>query len=371
MNNISIINLYIISLKCYNRLDMENEIKQLSSNLFHKIYLWATESIFKSFLVIVGFFIFGVPLVGYLQDLVRKFPYLYVFNCITWFLINKVSLVGYLIIIVFIFILFWLLHLSKELKKTYLIEDSLNEANLNKWSIPLGCGWTVQKCENVLGNMLSVTNSGYPGTLKGAYGWYDYEFSFLSKIDKDVPKENQNFSVVVRSENNLNGVMLQIGKTHLRPHLLFNGSYIRDTESDTQLPTVLKEDTWYKIKIKVTGNNIDVSVDNYKINYKIPTKVLNNVDNRLLSKTSTLKDLDVSDRDFKTKQDAIFKLYDQAFTMQKGADKDTKIAEANKQYSDLPQSTKVVLEFQKGSVGFRESGVEQAYFRNVLVKKCE
>ena len=37
----------------------------------------------------------------------------------------------------------------------------------------------------------------------------------------------------------------------------------------------------------------------------------------------------------------------------------------------FPSTTPVVLEFQKGSVGFRESDVECAYFRNLTVKKID
>jgi len=349
------------------------EFWQLCSKLLKKPFLWAKDNSIRAGIVILLVLIILVPWIEMLQDLIKGLPYSIIFNNIFNFF-YKIPLLWYLVAILFILFFIWIRHLSKEVRKTSLIEDKLNDATFNKWSIPLDSGWTIQKCEDFdeskLGNMLSVTNSEYSGTLKGAYGWYDYEFSFLTKIDKDIDGKNQNFSVVVRSEDNLNGVMLQITKTHLYPHLLFNGSFIKDTDSDAKLPTVLKEGNWYKVKIKVTGNNIDIYIDNYQVRYKIPNKILT-VENRFLRKTSTLRELIRSDEDIKSKESDAYKLLDTFYSLPKDQRTEEKREEMNQKFKDIPPSTKVVLDFQKGSVGFRESGPEHAYFKDIMIKKCE
>jgi hypothetical protein len=348
---------------------MENEIKQLSSKIFHNVFLWASESVSKSFLVVTLIFVFGIPLIGFLQGLVRSFPYIAAVTDIINFL-SSISMAEFLALLAFFLLVLWLIHISKELRKTYYIEDNFKLPDLNKWSIPLNAGWTIQKCEDASGYMLSVTNSEYPGTLKGAYGWYDYELNFLVKIESEVIESNQNFSVAVRSDNNLNGVMLQITRTHMKPHLLFNGTYIRDTENDIQLPTILKTNIWHKVRIRVVGGNIELIIDNYKVSYKIPTKVLN-VENQKLSRTTTMRDVVESNRKIESLQKDLYELFDAAQKMPEGDEKKNAFGKIDESVNKMPAFAKVVLEYQKGSIGFRESGSEHAYFRKVMVKKLE
>lgn len=251
--------------------------------------------------------------------------------------------------------------------KTRIISEKF-EKDLRAWSIPLEAGWTTQDCGDALGKMLSVTNSTYPGTLKDAYSWYDYEISFLAKIDKDVDLNSQNFSVVVRSENTLNGVMLQITKTHLQPHLLYNGTYILDKENFLQLPTVLKPDEWIKVKLSVRGNGIDIWLYSYKLQYKIPTKVYE-VENVLLRRDLTIKEMEQNNSKVEDQRIEIIAMLSRIQKIKDPKEKELEVAKFDEAMKNFPTTTRVILEFQKGSVGFREASSEHAYFRNLTVKK--
>jgi hypothetical protein len=212
--------------------------------------------------------------------------------------------------------------------------------------------------------MLTVTNSTYPGTLKGAYWWYDYEATFQAKIDKDIPKSKQSFRIVVRSESNFNGVILKISKTEFQPYLLYDGTIIKDSDSHQRLPTILNEGEWIKVKVLVQGNNVDIFINEYKLEYKIPTKVFDKVESSVLSRDAVdIDDIEESDERI---QQSIEILAMQDSAAKKEAMKTIKtflIAGA------IPPYSKVILEYQKGSIGFMQDGREKAHFRDFRIKR--
>lgn len=345
---------------------MDKGFSILNERLLKNLILWAKESYLRTLLVFLTLLIIGIPLIQYLQNEVKKIPTLLlsVSNTVVTFANNNLSIPDYFFLITIIALFFIILVIYKKLEKTKIITDSFNR-QLNGWAIPLGSGWTIQPCTDALGYMLSVTNSIFPGILKEAFGWYDYEITFLTKINSKVKAGRQNFSVIVRSENNFNGVMLQVTSTHLRPHLLYNGTYILDTEKDEQLPTVLPSSVWIPVKILVVGNNIDLWIYNHKLNYKIPTKIYD-VENTLLTsgQTLTINKLEESKRKIENRWMKLVEINKMPSSQNKFSEQDKLV----KDLTDNP-SSKVLLEFQKGSVGFREWGEEHAYFRNLKVKK--
>jgi len=346
---------------------MGNETKKLFSKVFEKIYLWAMESVFRSVIVLIVLIIFGIPLIAYLQEIVKNFPYIQIVQNLITFIKENFELFDYIYFPLFILIIIWLAFQYKEINKTKATSDSF-KTDLNKWNFQSGSGWTIQKCTNAIGNMLSVTNSNYPGTLKSVYSWYDYDISFLAKIGKQNSDELQNLGVFVRSENNLNGVMLQITKTHVRPHLLYEGTYILDSE--IQLPTVLKEEDWIKVRLIVKGNEIELWLFGHKILYKIPNEVIN-VDNNKLGRTIALKDARKSHDEIDKLQIKAINLYQESRSEASKDEKEKKFKEAKRIFDSIPAYTKIILEYQKGSVGFRQAGDEHSFYRNVVVKKCE
>ena len=219
--------------------------------------------------------------------------------------------------------------------------------------------------------MLSVSNSYFPGILKAAYGWYDYEISFQAKMSSNVPDERQNISFVVRSENSLNGILFQISKENFNPFLLYNETLIFDEERSSHLRTVLRPDVWIPVKIIVKGNNVDISVDNYHVEYRIVTKVFNAVENNLLVRGSapTLRQIVDSNTRIQTMQSEIISKVTGIDSIVNEEEKRTAWAEVSADIAKIPPSTRVILEYQKGSVGFRQADVENTFFRNLTVKR--
>lgn len=350
---------------------MNFDLQSLISKTFKKLYLWGSESTYKSLLLLAVIFIFGVPLIGFLQNKVIYFPYKSSFDTLISFFQNNFNLAYYIIFASFLITFSLLFYVLRKLNSFNIIKDNF-EFDLSKWGIPLSSSWTLHKCEDVLGKMLRITKSQFPATLKGANAWFDYLFSFYAKIDNDVPKINQKIGIIVRSENNVNGIMLQFEKDYFRPHLLFNGTYFLDSEQDQQLPTILPINEWIKFEVFVKGTNIEIEFEGYKIHYRIPTKDYA-VEDYLVSKDrTTLKDLEANSKIVSSKQTELYKKIDEYLALKvDDPNRSKKYEEFDKLRKAMPSTSKITFDYQKGSVGFRESGIEKIFVRNVIVKKIQ
>lgn len=341
-----------------------NEIKVLYSRVFKNLSLWASQSYKRSLFVLLIFLIFGVPFIGYLQTLVRNFPYISTISSVINFLNSTYKLSDYITLITFLLIGFAFYLLYRQSVSNKVIKDNFSR-RLNSWAIPLDASWTTEECLDVLGKMLCVTNSPNPGTLKGAYSWYDYEVSFWTKMDGNSKTDNPNFCVVIRSENNFNGIMLQVTKSRIRPHFLYNGMFIIDNESAQRLPTTLKLDEWIKVKLIVKGNNVDLFINGYELQYKIPTKVFNVANDVMAKGTVTLKEIESSHDEIADKHNQVLDI----LAMPASPAREEAVKTIGSIMKSVPPFTRIILEYQKGSIGFRESGQEQTYYRDFKAKK--
>lgn len=214
--------------------------------------------------------------------------------------------------------------------------------------------------------MLCVTNSDLPGTLKSAYEWYDYELNFSAKMTRDGTKIKQMIGIVVRSENNNNGIFLQFSKKEFRPHLLHDGKYYLDAKKIEPLKILLKHNTWIKFHIIIKGDNIDIWIDDFKLHYRIPALSLN-VQNNLLFGDRQLSELEESNNEIQKKINIWIKKYDEILKEPDSAKKETMRKELDTK--EIPQNTRIIMEYPRGSIGFRESGEEKTCFRNVKLTK--
>lgn len=217
--------------------------------------------------------------------------------------------------------------------------------------------------------MLSVTNSEYPGTIKDLYSWYDYEAFFDAKIIKKKKCPTPNFSFVIRSDNNLNGLLFKVGLKKIEPYFLYNGTYIADDRGVIELPRILQTNYWHKVIIKVEGNMVTINIDEYKTYYNIKTIVVPWVEDKLMKHANNLSEIYENNK----KLDEIFDKYvndhEKMTKMSDGPDKVKESLRLNEVIRDFPTTTKVVLDYPKGSFGFRESKKEKAYFRKLIIKK--
>jgi len=349
---------------------MEDNLSSLVSRATKDIILWAKESYLRTVLVVFFGIVLLPVLIGYLQDVVRTIPYIAITLNIVGFFNKNFKLTDYIFTLFFILTSIFIYYFYQQIKNTSCITENFDK-DLNGWNFRFGYGWTIQNASGLRGKMLSVTNSDFPGTLKAAYGWYDYEITFQAKIDSKLEKSKENFTVFIRSENNLNGVMFQISPIEVRPHLLYNGIFILDTKNNFPLPTELKRGDWVDVKIIVSGNNVNIWINNYKLQqYIIPTRVFNTVPNSTLTETqTTIENLEKKNEEVEKKE----KLADEAFKKfiktPAGPEKDAAKQEVLKVYQDIPSYSRVILEYPKGSVGFRQVAGEHAYFRKLKVKK--
>lgn len=354
---------------------MFKELESIYSKLLKPFVLRVSGNWGTSFVFVVFIYAVLVPLLDYLKHLVVNFSYSSVYFSVYNFLSNNLRLTDYLFLILLLLIFSFLAYFYKQLAKTSIVKDSFDSKNLNKWSIPTDAGWTIQDCDDAPGRMLSITNTSEPGTLKDIYGWFDYEISFLCQLKSSPLKSQKNsISIFVRTESSKNGIMLELDQEKFNPFILHDGIYIQDAEGSSRLPTMLELNKWYPVKIVVSGDCIDITVANYRLQqYRIQTRTFS-VEKKVLNnfpEEPTLKDIIASDirvnKSFRTWLD-LFNKSGKEEDPAKKADLVTQERSAWKAYTDLDR-TPLVLEHQKGSVGFRAIGQMHTNIKNVVVKK--
>ena len=165
---------------------------------------------------------------------------------------------------------------------------------------------------------LRVTNSDNGGILRETLTWTDYQFEFETKID------NANSSWIVRAHDLDNYVMLQCSVDKIIPHYRRDGLWWR--ESETPLPPVLPKG-WFKVSITVQMEAVEVCLEkDGKSTILFRADILG-------PRTASLIACRPSD------------------------DKPTY------------KNGEVFLSYLRGGVGFRASGNESAYFRNITVRQ--
>lgn len=169
-----------------------------------------------------------------------------------------------------------------------------------------------------------ITNADPGYVFNKCFAWSNYKMSFEFKIVKDC------LGVLLRVVNLSNYVMMQIRRDGIRPHIRVNGAWRiwESKEVDLVYPK-LSLDKWYKCIITCDKQTISVKILSKKDNYfdrqwKIPTGSL------------------------------VFNLRN---------------SDNNEQEDKLNISIPFSINLEYGSVGFRNSGKEEALIRNILVEK--
>jgi hypothetical protein len=345
-------------------------INKLFNRVFEKLILYAKESYLRTVFVASALVIFGVPLLGYLQNQVRQIPYIWIVQQIYFFLTKNLTPLDFILIILLLssFFCSWLLR--QEFLKTRLIKELLG-TDLRSWSIPTNSGWSIQNCEGYLGKMLAITSSPRPGTLKEAFSWYDYEISFQAKFGTTNNAGDDNFNVVLRSENYLSGVVIQFSEKYMRPYLLYEGKMILDKASERQLPTILPKNDWINFRISVTGNDVEILAGGYKLLYIIPSRKFTiNQETFDAPGQKSFYDLENSEANLLEKKSVENMQWQKYQKLPEGEEKTKAGDDWLKLYRALPKEVQINLEYQKGSLGFMTTTPNSSsYFRKLIVKK--
>ncbi len=165
---------------------------------------------------------------------------------------------------------------------------------------------------------LQVTNSDRGGILRWTRSWTDYEFEFETRIDRE------NSAWIIRAYNLDNYVMLQCRRDRIIPHYLRDGLWWR--EQETNLPRALPEG-WFRVCIRVQGDSVSAFW-------------LEEGHRTVLLERNLLGPRTVSLIACRPSPDQLH-------------------------YVDGP----VFISYLRGGVGFRASGHESAYFRNITVRQ--
>jgi hypothetical protein len=175
-------------------------------------------------------------------------------------------------------------------------------------------GWRTEREDSR--HILIVIDSDAGGIAKPCRLWTDYVFEFETKIAQ------ANTSWIIRASDILNYVMLQCGPAELNPHFRVNGLWFK--LQSVSLPVTLPLNTWFGVRITVTGTRVVVVVR-------------------------------VNDRETEIFNRPLL---------------EPQIVAAQITQGGTTQSLNVTFSYPMGSVGFREWGnTECAHFRNVHVMR--
>ena len=132
-------------------------------------------------------------------------------------------------------------------------------AGLYKWEFGSE-GWRIEKEKGEF--VLSVSESQDGGITKKGFTWSDYEFSFETKIVK------HNVGWIIRAENRNKYLMIQlhmedVSNPKLRLHLRYpDYPWVVTEEKNISLDKPIKYLEWIKVRITVSGSNVDVYMNN-------------------------------------------------------------------------------------------------------------
>ena len=351
-------------------MDLKQGLGEVNAKIISRVVLWAKESYLRSIALVIIIYIFGFPLLQRAQEYFKQLNFVRLFNNLFSFIWKEVGVFELL----FIILLFMFFYLFQQIRQNSYIQDKFNKG-LIKWSLPFGASWAIQRCEDVWGNMVKISG-GRAGILKGAYTWYDYEISFLTKFKSNTSetKTIDKIGIIVRAENNKNGILMELSISSFIPYIFYDGVFIEDGIHQQKFTNVIAEDEWVKVKIVVRGELIEVWMANQKLYYRIPSEIFQ-VEDHLLAegqytKLEAIRQSDVRVRELIGEEIEKFKKYAVAFRENKSKpDTENLFKEWREANSKIPRNTKVEFDFQKGSVGFVIKGNGEGYCRNLVVRK--
>lgn len=343
-----------------------NSFYFLIKKYLRDIELYVVEKPLNGILFFIILLLFGPPIIEYFHELIKNFPYIEIIKIfLKWFEQNfntaDIIISSILTLLIgFIIFLQKTINTSKEIKEDF-------KKNLSKWSRPIESDWSIKKATDGLGKMLTLTNSRYPGLLKDAFNWYDYELKFQAMIEENGKNQNyennKNIGIFVRSKDSSNGIMLQVKEDEFVPHYLFEGTYIVDDTQKIKLQTKIQTNTWINFKILVDNDSATIFFEGQKINFRINRHNLALIPAKeLYSDTSISKISAISE--------ANGKLADEVLKGIKNKETGTEFIRKREKLGEIIETTRRVnLEFNNGSIGFREDNGECANFRKISLKK--
>lgn len=337
---------------------------QLFKKAFGNLVVFLLESSWRSVLAWIFIIIFAPPLIEYTHYLLKTIPYPLIFTGIWKFLTVTLSIKDDIYILSFITIISLLGKIIFNQRKLTTIKENF-DSGLRKWSIPLNSHWLIEKTTDKFNKSLGLYSSAIPGLLKPAYNWYDYSFTFSAKFDKEL-------CFVVRASSSANGIMFKLLADKIIPYIICDGEYIIDDKKVEELPVLFKTNQWIDhICVTVEGNIVTIKTEDINIQYKIPSVNLKIKENDLYFMDVNLSSLETTSKEIDAAGDRWLNLMAQVGKETDPSKKAVLIKQSDdalENYSRFKYKV-LALDYQTGSVGFKNDNKEIAYINNISVKQ--
>lgn len=348
---------------------MRAQIDELFSKIFKGPFFWAKDSLIRTLILFTGIYIFLFPIAEWMQGVIRNLPIQELFISSYSAIVNNLTPVEYILFCLILITLIFVGYLIYEIRRNKIVVDNFKNG-LNLWSIPFNSGWSTERCTDANGNMLTVEGYSNAGILKATHNWYDYHFSFYTKIPES---GSRRMMFVVRADNSSNGVAFELTKNSLTPYLLNGGRLILDEHNKNDLSLILNEGTWIKISVDVIGNDVEILAgEGNKIHYKLPTLTATVEETTLnqLGSSLTLQHIRESDQKWHSSIKRAIDLNSEVNKETNPQIKKEKMDQAEAAWNAIPKNTtQISLEYSKGTVGFMGTGQSKFCIRNVSVKR--
>lgn len=321
-----------------------NWFDELLGSYIKKLTLWIKDEsgrfvffvlalLILSFIIIPKFLAF-LSVIDYPQVAVSSYEFIY----------KNSNSRGYGLILlgaILILILFMLFLHKKVMKGTIYVNP---EKEPELWSFYKGSGWYIVDDIESWNKVLKITNSFYPAVLKFGHEWINYNLYFQVKVPSNVPVGSRNFSVVVRARDKSNNVFLQCNPDgKITPHVIADGIFIVDDKNPIDFLAQYPLDKWFDVSVSVQGDKAVIRNMGLSATYKIPSERF------VISAGMTNSVMTLS------------------YVIEKNIKRENSIESTSQGSSGIPVFV-LNLDYENGTIGFRESGQEAALFRKIRIE---
>lgn len=250
-----------------------------------------------------------------------------------------------------------IIYLAKKERKSRIIEVKIdrNSKPEDFFAIPPGSDWSLIPDDDVLGNVLSVSNSGLTGHLIKGAEWRNYRLTFKAKI------VNGNFTFAIRVVDKNNCIFFQCGDSNIFPHLIIDGIAIRHFK-DMVMPLKIPTEKWVSVSALVQSNNVIINIDGIKREFNIPKGPW------FIEKKNLKVVLEYNDVEKASKIALNAKNVVGDIQQDQTIDEVIRELSANLVNIKLEDYYVFNFDFDRGTIGFRESLPEHALFKDIKVE---
>lgn len=321
-----------------------NWFEELLGSYIKKLTLWIKDErerfIFSIIILLIFSFIILPKLLAFLSGI--DYPKLVISSYEFTYKNSNTREYGLILLGTILILILCILYLYKKVMKRIIYINPEKEPEL--WSFYKGSGWYIVDDVESWNKVLKISNSFYPAVLKFGHEWINYNLYFQVKVPSSVPAGSRNFSVVVRAKDKSNNVFLQCKPDGvITPHVIADGIFIVDDKNPIDFLAQYPLDKWFDVSVSVQGDKVIIKNMGLSATYKIPSERF------VISAGMTNSVMPLS------------------YVIEKNIRREGSVESASQGSSGVPVFV-LNLDYENGTVGFRESGREAALFRKIRIE---